>query len=453
VTKFKSEGRTHRNFENALPFVASLYLASFGLTFFLSSYFSFSSSEAISFHVSDGWCDNVNLMGVGRHCFGDLYHSFNFANLDNPYSGPFHPYPPLSIALFKPFIYLNSIFPGTHLALGLYLLLPVLLTVWVIYSQFRETVLTAQNKVLLVLLVFCSGPYLTALDRGNSIIFVLPLLLLFYQAALEKSWRRSLIYGLILVMFRPHFILFGLIFFKKKDIGKALKFAIFSVAALLGSFVLFPIGIIGNIKAWLTASSQFQSYAGDASILPVNMSLSNFAYLMQKLLDFLISGNLASHQIPTNFRTASMVFIIILGASAIYLRNLPTFHSLVVVTIMVILAPGTSFHYYLILLIVPILILLKDQSQDFSDSRKETSYFPIESGVELFPERKKVFLLGAVASAALLVPWALPYSLFGFGDGNPSYQISAHWLIGQALLILLYFVLILGRRVSQKVSS
>jgi hypothetical protein len=157
-------------------YTAAMYLAF--VTTLLTAYFDLHPIEAISWVINDGWC-KIGVEGLGKHCFGDYYYPLTLANLANPWAASQIGYPPLALAMWKPFIFIEQLLPGKT---GLILFSA---TSWIcavfplIHQRFVLKKLSNGATAFGLLVISVCAPVIVTLDRGNNQLLVLPLFYLF----------------------------------------------------------------------------------------------------------------------------------------------------------------------------------------------------------------------------------------------------------------------------------
>ena len=93
-------------------FVITLgFVLSLTVQLFISSYSNIRPTEALSYDISDGWC-NPNTEGIGSHCFGDFYAPIRALESGNPYESIVSNYPPVAFLAMQPFRVLHNLVPG-----------------------------------------------------------------------------------------------------------------------------------------------------------------------------------------------------------------------------------------------------------------------------------------------------------------------------------------------------
>ena len=409
----------------------SIYISLTGLATFilvlLPSWFGYKSSEAISFYSNDGWC-KPEVSGIGVHCFGDFYYTILFANLDDPWSGNINPYPPVTIYLYKFFAILMGISEG-HLALIVYLALTLIpLIIMLRHSHLNLFNKSAQATSFLALILFSSSPILVSIDRGNNVIFALPMLYFFSFAILKNKSKQALLWGICLTILKPQLGVFILIFVIQKQWSLVFKWIGYVSLGYFVGFALYFKSFPRNIGSWITQIFGFPNYGPPGSLFPVNLSFSNLLEIPFRLL---------GHSVPTALISFANYSLFIL--SVLILVTFGSKYSLgsniFVLSLFPIIFVSTSFHYYLILLIVPLLLIVW-----------EVLYMPHSSD----GPKKRVILFDStiirlVAGSTVIltfIPWAIPYSLSSKLSEYSESIIGVQWLPSQILLNVLTILLI-----------
>ncbi len=418
------------SYGKAVSSVVNSYLALLGLTILagilLSSYLRYPISESISYQINDaGETCLPETEGVGAHCFSDFYLPMRLANLDSPWSNSNVPYPPVGLAFFKPFSYINEVLPG-HFALISYLLL-ILITLAGTVIYFSQKLKISGGMSSLVFLVFLtSAPIITTIDRGNNVFLILPIV--FYMALNLHNEKRKHFFlaGVMIVLIKPQFVLLGLFFLVRKEWRNLFTWLATSCAGIVGSFILYPRGVISNFLHWAYHLLLFQEYRPFGELYPVNISLNSLIETTLKTLGlevdrFFVSG----------FVLILLITALIAISRTIHLRNeLETFLLILIIPILFV---GTSFHYYLIVLLLPLAFLVvQGFEKEISDEYELRN---------LVSTKVKTF---AVASSYIfcLLPWSIPSALFFDSTSTEGVNISVTWTLARAVLCLTFLLLV-----------
>jgi hypothetical protein len=159
-------------------------------------------SEVISFRVDDGWCVTPS-EGVGEHCFGDFVTPIIDVSDGEVYQGA-QPLPPSTLALHSLFGLLGHL-TDYGVGLALWLLAGVLGLVLAALAISRRMNDTSSSQVFLVLML--AWPVVSAVDRGTSVLFLVPLVALAIFAEADGRHRTSLILITLAALVRPQFLL------------------------------------------------------------------------------------------------------------------------------------------------------------------------------------------------------------------------------------------------------
>ena len=415
---------------NYLAILIGMQLMAFTTNQFIASYFNITVLEMISYKTQDGHCDDLNRTGIGEHCFGDFYYGFLFANSDNPYlTEYFNAYPPLALFLLKPFIYLNDFAPRSLFAIGLYLATNLVCVIIAI------TVLTKDLRLDTRLRVFSAAlfgaPLIVSIDRGNNIVYVLFLLVLFLDSASRGRFANVILLGTMLTLLKPQMLLLCLVFLKRDTINVFFRYIAFSLPVFFTSFLLFPKSFPENITNWFQASGNYQAYS-NTTIMPVNISLSNSLGIMKTFVEYLFSGDyeIYSFSMVSNMLLMfSLIALVVAKLLFVHQGNYNFAERSLLVVLLIILAPGTTFHYYYLLL-VPFMRYCLNES-DFKYTLGNFSEFKLTSKI------RGIFL----TLILLIIPcWGIP-AKYLFPSITES-DISIHWQIANIVSALLFFVIL-----------
>ncbi len=252
----------------------SLSLFGFALSFaavlILGSYYGQPITQALSYEVDDLNCD-TEVQGVGRHCFSD-YQLPNIY-LDEPNLWEEMQYSPTALI---PHILANEtskIF-GERVILVIYLTLLAGALMTPSFLVSKNVTRNSRRFIPMLLIGVATIPFIFTVDRGNSVGFVVPLLVVFaFRLREEPDWTvTAAIIGAAAI--RPQFALLaiGLIAF-----GQLRQFATTAVGSVLinvAPFLLVRGNIKENITNWFANILDYQEYSSFNKIYPVKLSIA-----------------------------------------------------------------------------------------------------------------------------------------------------------------------------------
>ena len=246
---------------SSLPLIyLLLWSAIFATSLVLNFYFESPINQILSYGAHDlpsnaGDID-VSSANFGVHFFGDFMLPFEWSLYTNPwieYQATVVSYPPVPIYLLKllhPFSYMTGllIYLSTLIALSFGCLMYLLRGLEV----YTRTVFT----------IFCgllSGPFLVALDRGNNVAFLLPLMAGFIIAFTKKKkkWTIALLAIMVSIKVYPIFFIILLLKFRwfKESIQTLLAVLFLNFALVLAT----PGPIDATIKSIWNGIAGFSS--------------------------------------------------------------------------------------------------------------------------------------------------------------------------------------------------
>lgn len=349
-----------------LAVLALLHLASMAMMVTFSQYLQKNFFASISFDAFDGHCETTLGEGVGIHCFGDYALISKVLDTDNPWQNEVFDVnygAPLLVFFLIPKA-IEGFFGSFDAGLFFYLATMVL-ALSVPLLIIARSLLRAKGGVFLFAIgAMLSGPLsltsIIALDRGNSVGFVVPVLAWFAWAHINGKHTQVSIAAGIAALIRPQF---GLLLFA---LFAARKFRLFflSLGLITTSYFLsylvffesFPSNVLQSIRNILAFGTRSGS-----DVWPPNVSLS-------RGVQFIIPENVALSQvlaiaavigflalivvIPGTFRPADLAFALLVLAS---------------------LSSPVSWSYSLVFAQVAVFGVLwdyakKDQSSEFSPS-------------------------------------------------------------------------------------
>lgn len=349
--------------------------------FVATGYFGVQWPGQLVFHSDDGWCVPAT-QGVGVHCFGD-YADMQIRRDGAPWarvSGP-NAHPPLSIFIQDTFGRIGT-FAGSHriglalwlLAMALCVLLPIVWATRPLPSQTRA--------VEILLFGIATTPFLAALDRGNSAPLVLPALL-WFGVSMGRGRNTAAMWAIVLAsLVRPQMLVLALLFLFRKDLLNLLRTLGLGLLGILLSFALYPGNRIANLTDWIVNMLQYGSYR--TPLMPFPQSLGSGRSIV--FIGEVVWTRLLGHEPQATRRvfradTAPLSTVLdfvdhnraslALASAGIVLALLVTFymrgHRLTNFTLVVagcvvpVILPTVSFMYYLVLLLIPVAVLVRDR--------------------------------------------------------------------------------------------
>ena len=355
----------------------SLLAVAFPLWWVLVGYFRRLPTENISFLAADGWCKPAT-EGIGVHCFGDF--QLPRILLDAPSvwdnGGLVVAYSPTGLVPNLGAKWLEGVGLGVRgslivflVALGAAMVIPALLAAIKGAPGIR-------GPLPLLLFFAAAAPVLIALDRGNSVGFAVPFILLFaLYAGRDPRWVAPVAIVAAAAV-RPQFILLavGLLAFRRTRDALA---AVGGAIALTGlSFLIWPGSPVDNVRAWW---ANISGYAGttspgrDINNASAARGVSIFGNILEKGPSFIGSVGhaiqdftVAHPSIPGNALLIGCIVAFVLRRGSI-----PRPIAIIISIALQVLVPGLSFSYYLVFaVVVAVLICGPSSPADLHPGRR-----------------------------------------------------------------------------------
>ena len=430
-----------------LTFMITSYGLCIPLLIFIPSYFNFDASESLSIYVQDGWCNAGQ--GVGLHCFGDFFYTFKYTDMIDPWSHGMNPQPPLGTSLYRLFSWYTVPNPNSQIPLLVYLSACLVAALFPAWHHGWKKSRSAFLALGLALATITFAPILMGLDRGSNQLLMIPFIYLFVISIAGKQTAKILTYGLVLVLIKPQMILLGIIFILNRELKNFIRWVVLSIIMTLVSFLLYPQAYLKNIKDYFVQVIDYQHYVPAGLIYPVNISISNLWSTFHRIY-FEIFPSTAHFNNPESWQFyPPIVTVMILCFIAIFSWKFgprkSTLTKAVVAVSLPALIPNVSFHYYYCVFFTPYLIVISRGLRDLIHGEEETE-FDNKVNISGFVGHglRKYLLLGSAIT--LFIPWPLPWALF---STKLPFLISASWLVGQALITLVVFILIFSPKPEQ----
>ena len=302
--------------------------------------------------------------GIGTHCFLDYY------------EGEFAPnYPPASKWIFQPFVAIEKVTGSALTALYFWLIasaLALLTPLW--WATRRQPALRWPLLVLGVASSAFAGP----LDRGNSVAFVVPFLLLFAVGTL-RSVPAMAITGIVgAAVIKPQYAVLLIVPFvlgRWREVGRS----VLGIGVIQGvGFALGESGFVDEagqfVRASLNRSADYAIF--DSSNVSFSQTLHDVARLIQ--------GWLGWETQLTDFeyahRNAIVLVVLLVSTAVARVAARQSRNDLVVIIGLVVasLCVGTTYYYYQCFVLVVAAIIIRDPrvaegSRGILDAANQTS--------------------------------------------------------------------------------
>lgn len=348
-----------------------------------SGYFGASFNTAISFVPDDGWC-NPAVEGIGTHCFGDyavLDDALSGGSLWDPTQRLPTPYPPTAWAPVMFFMEIGDILGSYRVGLALYLLLMTLsLLTPAIWASWRQD----KIKRLTVISLFgvATAPFIVVLDRGNQIgLTVAPVTLFMYGMLRQRYWLA--VCGVVIAsLLKPQLAILCLLLLlvrRPKEFVIAVGTTLFII---FGSFLTVS-GGLSRITGWLRILKNYNGYQSLELGWPPNLSMARGLVVVTDLVRWSVQMDPTSRagviewiQGSTQLLGIALLLLVTL-ASFVFLRNFNFAIALPMLCFVatIILIPGTSYAYYLCLLLPWLALLFKCEQREIDPVNSGTSRY------------------------------------------------------------------------------
>jgi hypothetical protein len=345
-----------------------------GISLFLwwvaGSYLGFDVFASRSYWSLDGLC-NPSTQGLGVHCWSDYYALVIALESGNPYfmGDGSTLYPAASLAPFVFFKWLTDLTGVAWLGLAAYLSTMTALisySVWVAtnHQSFEQRVLIFST------LVFLSPPVLVMLDRGNSVGFLIPILIWLFTSIRDHKSSQTVFSLALLSVIKPHYGVLALAFVlagRRKEGSQALGIGL--TLNILPFLVFWPREFPNNIYFWATTFFGYQEYGSVNGFWPQNISFSQSIYILFYTLH-VATGNqlqpalsfIESRQGLWGFLVLFLVIVLIFTLR----KKLTTTQVSIIVVSAITMTSSISYYYYTVVAI-PFLLILQNSSKSSTD--------------------------------------------------------------------------------------
>lgn len=412
--------------ERFIVLVALVQIFLLGQVIILVHYFGLDAVASFSFVAADEWCEANS--GLGVHCFGDYSFLRNAIVSGNPWDPPWSSTYPASslfpVALVVAFESATGSF-SAGLAAYLVALFVAVSAPWVVLI-FRNTGLSLSTKAL-ALFVFgpLSLPALIVLDRGNTVGFVVPALVLVLLGLAAGNSRIAALGIVLAVLVKPQFILMAFLLVKMKKWALLLGSLLTISVVEIGAFLAFgPSQLASNIAQAIGSAGNYNSGSFSWTAFPTNVSITG------ALQNLMASMGLSNTSLDLNVISIGLFSLLFL-ALVIRSAALSSYSWAIVLIGFSAFGPSTTWAYYLI--IAPVTFsLLALEAKTAVLSRQPKSH----SRVALLRSRIVTFI-ALLAHLLSLSTVLLPVPTAGDRTALPLFVITP--LVWLALAALLTF--------------
>jgi|GEM_PF-6732322 len=219
-------------------------------------------TETISFKVDDGWC-KTGFEGIGRHCFGDFGLAYNRGYQESVYLPQNYAATntPVTALIFE----LLRLLPY-DLALILYLSGAVIALAYPIFAETRGFPVEVRSLIILAISI-CGAGSISAIDRGNHVAYLVPLLYLYLIAIEQKKWNRATLLLVGLASLKFWGIIFIISLLLNRRIWESIKAVCLTTVISLTALITFPGSLDGKLRimfAMVSSKDYSNSIAGYA---------------------------------------------------------------------------------------------------------------------------------------------------------------------------------------------
>ena len=389
---------------------------------FLNRYYGLQTFSSISYWAEDGGCNRSAGQALGNHCFGDYAFVLAALKSGNPWSPDFALNYPATGLLPASLGYLLELLTGQYLVglVGyLLLLLLALSSPWLVLVARHPGLSWLEKIAALGVVGPLSLPALAAFDRGNSVGFLVPALLLFALGIRHQNNSVIATGAVMAALIKPQFVIL-LGFFLARRLWRA-----FLISTAVGSVMtLLPYVIYGSESLFMIRRTfeRVVSFGGG--------SYPDFAWPSNVSISLAIADSLKP--ILGGPSTALALGVVVIASLVIFFsfagRWVPPEHLGTTLMAIGALSVPVSFMYYLVVAQVSFFLVLWASGQRSA----QTSEHPVSWGKRL---DLSVVVLLASAHIFSLSGFLLPIGADSQGLLMSSQQISPWlWLVSFLLV-------------------
>lgn len=387
----------------------------------------------------DGWCD-LKLYGAGEHCFSDYWSTKHFLEKANPWFGEPWNYP--AAAMLTTFFssILGKLTENPQLGMWIYLtLMAISISVPAFWAGRGKPVY--MRLIVIGLFGITSIPALMALDRGNSIGFAVPGLLMFLIGISKNNNLITAAGILIATTTKPQYVLLA---FALVVLWRWKAFLITFVAVGLTqvcSFLFWPSAFPGSILLSISNTTNYGVNPDLAFDYPIsNSSISSSLFELFTFWEDDASTSLFGKMFQNNQSIVPIAITLVFLIWSFALRkSLPPELIAIYLSAFASTWVSLSWAYYFVFAIPIAAIILRDPKRDL----KLPGWQGVgnRSEINTTAKRLSILLLTLVTSLTLskiIVPFITrppgPYPL------NSSQITTSFWVISALVTLITWSI-------------
>jgi hypothetical protein len=301
--------------------------------------------------------------GLGNHCFADYGFVRLLAPLPNPwdaYNGSYFNYPAAGLLpLLGP--YAIGLLSGS-LRVGLFVYVALLFAGLSIPAWWASAGKSIGIRILIIgAFGALSAPALMALDRGNSVGFLAPVLLLLF-VSLRRANDTGVVVAIVLaVIIKPQFVALFLLFLLMRK-WKAGAIALLAVAITnFAAYLFWPADFPSTIPQTLGNIARYGSGVSLFGEFPANVSFAESFHQIELLLRPVFGMTTESTWSDNHQGIFGPVILAALAVALIVLgKRIPIVLAAFMLSAAVSMLTGISWSYYLVFALPIAAVLLRD---------------------------------------------------------------------------------------------
>lgn len=200
-----------------------------------------------------------------------------------------------------------------------------------------------------------------ALDRGNNVVYLFALTYFVYFYSTKFAFSSASYFIVVASLLKPQMLLLLIILVINNRTLILIKAILIYLVVNTSLFLFFSNEIWSNLLQWIDNLSGYQTYAGVPSL--GNYSFANSIGLFRGFIGLLSSDIEIDRVFRPGLDSKSVsllsgLYLLAIIFLMLYRRNsLDIRIQLFILTCIIVIVPGTSFGYYVLLLLVPLLFL------------------------------------------------------------------------------------------------
>jgi len=323
--------------------------------------------------------------------FSDFFQTLGMFLSRNPYGYQRGNYPPFGYVLIAPVSWMSG-YPALIAVCSLFLGFMI----WWLLRAFCAGMALPMKLAVVAIGLLCL-PTTFALDRGNTALLVVMLLILGGAALEERRGSISAIYFALAGAAKVFPLGYLLLFLRKRQVRYLVVGILVAVGATVASSFLFPGTIASQLSAVRLNNDFVQNVGNASSSTPFNTSLVGWV----QAIGYAINGEPGGQAVANGIRGAivyeEFIGAILVISYLVFLERVE-WRAVTVVTCAILLLQAKGPYYDLLYVFVPLALFVRE-----AEVNRRTIFIACLFGLTLAPKSYAFFGYGPIVDSSVLV--------------------------------------------------